>query len=152
MQSRHRAILAEGLATGLWVGWFPIAPGTVGSLWGIVARLALDGRAAWVGLAILTGCAVWASQEHDRLSGTHDCGRIVIDEVVGMWLTTLWFPATLGCLLASFLLFRIWDVLKPWPIGRSQDLPGGWGVVIDDVLAGGLSAVCVALLRALGVL
>jgi len=130
------------LATGLRIGFLPIAPATWASFAVALLLLPIAGRlTAWgVGVAILAlfPLGVWASGEAEKVLG-HDAKPIVIDEVVGM-LVSVWavpigsHPAF--ALALAFFLFRVFDVWKPFPIRRSQRLPGGWGVVVDDVLAG----------------
>jgi phosphatidylglycerophosphatase A len=146
------------LATGFGSGYLKPAPGTWGSLAGLGAWLlllwALRGSAfaPWVMLAAppaLTLAAVWAADRVVKEAGQKDPSFIVADEWAGLWfaLTPLAFtatiqPWTLGAarLVAPFLLFRLFDIWKPGPVDTAQRLPGGWGVVMDDVLAGLLAA------------
>ena len=79
---------------------------------------------------------LWAAGREEARVGVRDPSTIVVDEVAGMLLTLVAAPAGLGWALAGFFLFRVFDVWKPWPIDRLQDLPGGWGVMTDDLLAG----------------
>ncbi|MCK4546098.1 MAG: phosphatidylglycerophosphatase A [Candidatus Eisenbacteria sp.] len=135
--------LALVLATGLGTGYSPFAPGTAGAL--LAAGLywlfpdssrGLDGALPLM-VAIVAGffVGVWAAQETEKVYG-HDAGRIVIDEVVGMWVVMLWVPKTWNLLIVGFFLCRFFDIVKPFPAGRSQSLRGGWGVMVDDVIAG----------------
>ena len=87
-------------------------------------------------LVVVTVLGVWAADEAERALGAKDPGAIVVDEVAGMTLSVLALPPTPGVLLAGFLLFRLFDVLKPFPANVAQRLPGGLGVMIDDVIAG----------------
>jgi phosphatidylglycerophosphatase A len=112
--------------------------GLVGTLCGVLAFPALpkDPLAqalAWLGMFFVS---VVASDIAEVAMGRHDDPRIVIDEFIGVWAALLFLPATLPVLIAAFVLFRILDVLKPGPIRKAAKLPGGWGVVMDDVLAG----------------
>lgn len=116
----------------------PIAPGTAGSaatallLWLIpVSPL---GRGLVCVIVTVTG--VGAAGRVERLRGEKDPGIIVIDEVAGMILSVLMLPLTPAVLLAAFLLFRLFDVVKPFPADRAQALPGGFGVMADDLIAG----------------
>jgi len=84
----------------------------------------------------VTVAGVAASGRVERLVGEKDPGRIVIDEVAGMILSVLVLPLTPAVLLAAFLLFRLFDVVKPFPADRAQSLPGGFGVMGDDLIAG----------------
>jgi phosphatidylglycerophosphatase A len=133
---------AVWLATGFGMGFLPFAPATGASLAVALALLAIpswtDPLALGIAILALTPLAVWASGEAERELG-RDARPIVIDEVVGM-LVAVWAVPMAGrtavTLGLAFLLFRLFDIAKPFPIRRSQDLPGGWGVVVDDLLAG----------------
>ena len=130
-----------GTAAG--VGLFPVAPATAASLMAVVVYWALpvggDSPAflGLVGASLLVGpwaCGSLASRDDP------DPRRAVWDEVAGMWLTCLFLPKTLLWLAAAFLLFRALDVIKPWPIRQYERLPGGYGIMADDVAAGVLGA------------
>lgn len=155
--------LAVILATGFGLGRLPIAPATWASF---AVALFLFALAAWrpraldpipLGIAILLllPIAVWACGAAEEDLG-HDAKPIVADEIVGM-LVSVWcvWPAgdapSAGLLAAAFLLFRLFDIAKPFPIGASQKLPGGLGVVTDDVLAGVATNVALRLLLLAGV-
>ncbi|MDH3351515.1 MAG: phosphatidylglycerophosphatase A [Gammaproteobacteria bacterium] len=138
-------ILAFGLGTGL----APFAPGTVGSLLGVLlAWLTLDlGLTTQIGLAVLLFVAgIWICGESSKRLGVHDHGGIVWDEVAGMFVTLLAAPATLRAWILGFLLFRAFDIVKPWPI-RDLDhrLGGGLGIMLDDLVAALYAAVLLAL-------
>ena len=90
----------------------------------------------------------WAAQQAERVLGVKDPGAIVIDEVAGMTLTVLAFPLTLPTLAAGLVLFRLFDVTKPFPARASQRARGGFGVMVDDLIAGVYAAIVLALLRA----
>ena len=146
------------VAQGFGIGRIPLAPGTFGSLLGVL----------WFGLLLMTGSlwlfavgtfagialSVWLCGAAEQALGQKDPGSVVLDEIIALpvsffaWVTlVLWqtgslpsfayffsartWPLTLGV----FLAFRFFDVAKPWPVHQSQSLPGGWGVTIDDVLA-----------------
>jgi phosphatidylglycerophosphatase A len=144
--------VAIAIATGLGVGFAPVAPATVASF--VVALLLVPAighvsTLVW-GLAVLAllPIAVWSSGEAEKSLGT-DAKPIVIDEVVGMLVGG--FGVAMGSrplvtLALLFVLFRVFDIWKPLGIHRSQKLPGGWGVVIDDVLAGVLTNVVLRVL------
>jgi phosphatidylglycerophosphatase A len=133
------------------VGHAPIAPGTVASaitavfLW--LVPLGPVGLGAFVVLVTLGG--TWAAQEAERLLGRKDPGAIVIDEVAGMAISVVTLPLTAGVLAAAFVLFRVFDVVKPYPANALQRLPGGVGVMIDDVVAGIYALLVLLALRAL---
>ena len=131
------------VGTAVGVGLFPVAPATAASLVAVVVYWALPISGvspAFLGLvaaSLLVG--PWACGS--LASGADpDPKRAVWDEVAGMWLTCLFLPKTLPWLAAAFLLFRALDVLKPWPIRQYERLPGGYGVMADDVAAGVLGA------------
>ena|SRR5271167_480968 len=138
--------LAVWIATSGGVGYFPIWPGTIGAAVGLVGVAALQrlpmtetGISAIVGLtaSAIFALGVWAAGRAERLFGCRDPGPVVVDEVVGQMVTLLACPgASWKVLLAGFALFRFFDVVKPFPAGRAEHLPGGWGIMTDDVVAG----------------
>jgi len=128
------------IATGLGSGYSPFAPGTAGTLVAIPLYLALS-PLSWplylASVSALTLLAVYASGEAERIFDRKDSPRIVIDEIVGFLWSLFLVGPTAGRIAAAFFLFRIFDILKPPPARWCQDrLPGGWGVVMDDVAAG----------------
>jgi phosphatidylglycerophosphatase A len=139
------------IATVGGAGFAPIAPGTVASaltvalLW--LVPFSHVGLVAFFVVVTLLG--VWAAEHAERALGTKDPGAIVIDEVAGMTLSVLVLPLTLPVLAVAFVLFRIFDIVKPAPARQSQALPGGAGVMVDDLVAGLYALVVVAALRAL---
>jgi phosphatidylglycerophosphatase A len=137
------------LAFGFGTGLAPFAPGTVGSLLGVMlAWLTLDlGLAAQIGVAIALFLAgIWICGESARRLGIHDHGGIVWDEIAGMYVTLLVAPFTLTVWILAFLLFRAFDIVKPWPI-RDLDhrLGGGLGIMLDDLVAALYAAILLAL-------
>jgi len=141
------------LATGFGLGYAPVAPGTAGSLASValfgLAQGLIKGAAfplVYLGaLAALLLAAWWSTEQALRHWKSSDPQSVVIDEIVGQWVAysglifAEWRQLTAGgwkYLLAGFILFRAFDVLKPFPIRRSERLPGATGVVVDDVLAG----------------
>ena len=134
--------LAVFLATAGYSGYFPIAPGTVGSAVGLLVYGALS----WVHspvvpavevlvILVLFAAGVWAATTAERYFGGIDPGPIVLDEVVGMLITLAFIPVGLSGALIGFVLFRIFDVIKPFPAGRFEKLHGGLGVMADDAMA-----------------
>jgi phosphatidylglycerophosphatase A len=134
-----RLVLA--LATGLGVGRIPFAPGTFGTLWGFVIAwgLALTGRPlVWQGVA-LAGIAllgVPVCSRAAKLLGIKDPSAVVYDEFASLPLVFLFVRLNWPNAIAAFLIFRLLDVTKPWPIRRLEHLPGGWGIMADDLAAG----------------
>lgn len=127
------------VATGLGSGYSPIAPGTAGSLVGLVlfwpvARL--EAAQVLAATVVVTLLAVLAAHHVARAVGRKDPGLVVVDEVAGQWVSLLFLPFTLGTAIAAFFLFRLMDVLKPWPARDLEHLPGGVGIVADDIMAG----------------
>jgi phosphatidylglycerophosphatase A len=145
------------LATWFGCGYFPWAPGTAGSLAALVIAFALHaslgaGRLTFAILILLfLYPAIWASTRAGRLLETADPRIVVVDEVLGQWLTLLG-AAVLNwkTLLAAFLLFRLFDIWKPWPIRRLEDLPEGAGIVADDLAAGLYGALILSISGSLG--
>ncbi|HEV8440966.1 MAG TPA: phosphatidylglycerophosphatase A [Methylomirabilota bacterium] len=119
-------------------GYAPVAPGTAGSLVTVVALWLIPFTAATLvaTLVAVTTLGVWAAARVERVLGVKDPGLIVIDEVAGMLVSVLSLPRTLPVLLTAFLLFRLFDIWKPFPARGSQALPGGLGVMLDDLIAG----------------
>jgi phosphatidylglycerophosphatase A len=132
-------------------GYSPLAPGTAGSLVTLVAlwvipftRVTLTAT-----LIVVTLAGIWAASRVERVLGVKDPGMIVIDEVAGMLLSVLLLPRTVPVLLVAFLLFRVFDIWKPFPAGASQALAGGFGVMVDDLIAGVYALVLIMGARAL---
>jgi len=132
--------LAVILATFGYVGHFPIAPGTAGS----AAGLLLYALLRWIGSPVLdvatvaglfaAGC--WAGSVAEHHYGRTDPGYVVLDEVIGMLITLLLVPVTWVGVLVGFLLFRVFDIVKPFPARQLEKLHGGLGIMSDDVVAG----------------
>lgn len=131
--------LAVFVATVGYSGYFPVAPGTVGSAAGLVVYLLVwwsRSPLVEVGLIVaLFAAGVWAGTTAERYFGGIDPGPIVIDEVVGMLITLAFIPVGLSGAVAGFVLFRIFDVIKPYPAARLEKLHGGLGVMADDAMA-----------------
>jgi phosphatidylglycerophosphatase A len=141
---------ARLLATAGGLGYLPLAPGTYGSVLGAALcfpLLSLPWPVLAGGAAALTAVAVWAAGQVAAARGRADPSEVVIDEIAGMWWAALLLPASLYDLGAVFFLFRLFDVVKPSPIGRLERLPGGLGIVADDVAAGILARVTWWLLK-----
>jgi phosphatidylglycerophosphatase A len=123
-----------------YVGHFPVAPGTAGSAAALpvfaVVRLVGSPALEAAVLIVLTALGVWSATLAERQLGVTDPGVVVIDEVVGMLATLAFMPLRWAGVLVGFLLFRLFDIIKPYPCGKAERLPGGWGIMADDVLAG----------------
>ena len=127
-------------ACGFGSGLAPKAPGTAGTLvaipifW-VIQDLSWPLYVSWLLVTFVLG-VVWCGRS-SRALGVHDHGGIVWDEMVGYWLTMFFAPAGWQWMLLGFILFRFFDILKPWPIGAvDRRVHGGFGIMIDDVLAG----------------
>jgi len=138
MLFRDRWILF--LATGCGTGKIPVAPGTFGSLVGLLLAWCVSG---WQGvplvlfIAVFCALAVWVSQQAEGLLGGKDPGAVVIDEIAGMLVACAWIPLTATTAVILFALFRLFDILKPFPVGwLDRRLSGGVGIVADDLAAG----------------
>jgi phosphatidylglycerophosphatase A len=141
------------IATWFGCGYAPKAPGTAGSLAALVIAIALfysagSGRGTLLVLtAILLAPGIWSAGVVARESGSIDPQIVVVDEVLGQWITLLG-TATMNwkSWLAAFVLFRAFDIWKPPPVRQLEKLPGGWGIVADDVMAGLYGALAIFVL------
>jgi phosphatidylglycerophosphatase A len=131
------------LAFGFGSGLSPKAPGTAGSLlamlaFPLLALLPLPFYLLVLAATVVAGTWI-CGRAADRL-GVHDHGGIVLDEIAGVWLAMATFPATWPWMVAGFALFRLFDIVKPWPISwLDRRVPGGLGIMLDDLLAGALT-------------
>src|SRR5690349_24825648 len=146
------------VASVFGAGYSPVASGTVGSLVTALAiwvlplpplRIAVTPLGIAVALVVLTLLGIWAGGRVERVLGRKDPGVIVIDEVAGMLLSVMGLPRTIPVLITAFLLFRLFDIWKPFPARESQALTGGMGVMVDDLIAGFYALVLVMGARAL---
>ena len=147
--SDRRPRAAVWLATCGGLGYLPVAPGTAGSLVGVGIVLALAHlpvALAWriaavaVAASILMVLGSVASTRAETFFGRVDPGQVVIDEVVGQMIALLAWPGPgWRIYLAGFILFRFFDIVKPFPAGRCERIAGGWGIMLDDVVAGAYS-------------
>lgn len=151
MNFRNQVVMF--LATGFYLGKIPVAPGTFGSLPGLLLCWALSGisasAAVVVGLLLIV-LAVWISHEAEKLLGSKDPGSIVIDEIAGMFVTFFGLAFTWKTAIAGFVVFRILDIAKPFPVRQlERKLPGGVGVVADDLVAGLMANIMLRIIFAL---
>ena len=157
--TKQASLPARVIATGLFSGYIPWASGTVGSLVGLILYW-LPGvhDGPWLPVLVALGLAAGApaadavaratghkltkiaarSKETFQAGSSHapDPSIVVIDEIVGMWISLLFLPASLPLSIAAFVAFRVFDVLKPEPARYLERIPGGWGIMLDDVAAG----------------
>ncbi len=145
MNSKKAAV---AIASVCGAGYFPVGPGTVGSLVGLLCWIGLYFAFGQIGIGfhllmlaltvLLYFVGVWASNEVEEIWG-HDPSKVVADEFVGQWIALLFLPFSPLVFVAGFVLFRLFDISKPWPISKMEKLPRGTGVMMDDVLAGIIS-------------
>ena len=144
------------LASGFGAGLSPVAPGTVGSLLGIAffyPLLGVGSAIQWSTFFVACVVAIVSAERAGKAWGVMDHPAIVIDEVVGVWLAILMplsiltFSVSLPLLaVGAFLAFRLYDIVKPWPVNvLERRLPGGWGVVLDDLAAGAMAGMILTL-------
>jgi len=137
------------IATFAGAGLFPVAPGTAGSIAGLIVLWAVSFAPSvsyqillqLFFLIIFIPAGVIASTKYEGISKKTDPKEIVIDEVVGMMITLFALPFSLFNIIAGFILFRFFDIVKPFPICKLQNIKGGWGVMADDIAAGIVSAI-----------
>ena len=142
--------LALAIAT-CGVGYLPLMPGTFGSLVGIGIFLLLSRTTVGLVVAIVavTLAGIWAGSRTEALAGRKDPGKIVVDEVAGQLIATLplvfFTQWSIAAVIVSFVLFRFFDIVKPYPANKLQELEGGLGVMCDDLVAGVYAAVLVTI-------
>jgi len=153
---KERRSLSIWIATGLGSGYFPVAPGTAGSAVGLALVIAfrkapLEPLRLGVCLAAFTGLlfalGVWSAGKAEKVFGRVDPGQVVIDEVAGQIITFVATPrVTWIGLIAGFFLFRAFDIVKPFPARQAERFSGGWGIMLDDVVAGLYSLIVLVIL------
>ena len=137
---------ASLIATCFGAGLVPWAPGTVASALALPLAWLIRTYTGTLGLAIATlvliVIGIWAAGAYERRTGVRDSSAIVIDEVAGQFVALLLVPPTIAVYAVGFVLFRLFDVVKPWPISLlDKRVKGGIGVMLDDIVAGALAAV-----------
>ena len=127
------------VATCGYLGYVPIAPGTFGSAVGLALFFAVRSTGSvaveLLAIAVLFAIGIWSGTEAEHHFGGIDPGPVVMDEVVGMLITLALLPVNVTGAIVGFLVFRLLDVVKPWPSGGFEKLPGGLGVMADDGMA-----------------
>jgi phosphatidylglycerophosphatase A len=128
------------VATMFGVGRAPAVPGTFGTLAAVPPAVLLAHLLPSWGFGVATCAlailAIWTSGVAARVMGLKDPRPVVIDEAAGLFVTLLFLPAGPATVAIGFVLFRLMDILKPFPARRAEGLPGGWGIVVDDLVAG----------------
>lgn len=128
-------IIAVWFGTGI----VPGIPGTIGSIGAVPVYILMsvfEPTYQAIFVFMLTILAIWSSDRCEKLTGSNDPGLIVVDEVSGFLLTVLFIPFTFFNVLAGLFLFRLFDIIKPYPVKKIEGLRGGFGIVFDDLLAG----------------
>jgi phosphatidylglycerophosphatase A len=144
-------MIATLLSTVFGVGYAPVAPGTVASIvalpfaWLIAWRFGSSALLTASAFAYLVG--VWSTGIHAARVNKHDPSECVIDEVAGQWLACALAPVSFLGFGIAFALFRALDISKLWPVSAGEKLPGGWGIMTDDLIAGTLTLAVIAALR-----
>jgi phosphatidylglycerophosphatase A len=140
-------IMARVIATFFGLGFFPLAPGTIASLAMVLLYRFLLADLPWPYLLllflVLTVLGVLSSTAYSRELEEKDPRKIVIDEACGQLLVLVLVPPAWPALTLSFLLFRFFDIIKPYPVSRLERLPGGWGIMADDLAAAGMAKILV---------
>lgn len=135
------------LAFGFGAGLSPKAPGTIGTIVAVPFYLLLVQMNTWIYAGVILASflfGIWLCGKTARALGVHDHGGIVWDEMVGYWITMFMAPTDWLWILVGFCLFRVLDIVKPWPIRVADDqIKGGLGIMLDDVLAGIMAALCI---------
>jgi len=132
--------IAKAIASFFYVGFIPVIPGTFGSLAGLILYFLLQTTPSWqiyLGVVVVvTVAGVWAAGKAEKGSGIVDPSFVVIDEVAGQLITLFLIPPQWFYVLPAFVLFRFLDIVKPIPARQAERLPGGWGIMSDDVIVG----------------
>jgi len=137
------------IALGFGSGKAPKAPGTFGTLAAVIiviltSHMPYVSKAAIFAVMLVMGTV--AAQYHGAYTGVKDASEVVIDEIAAYYMIYLFFPVNIFTLVAGFLLFRLFDITKPYPIRKLESFDGGVGVMIDDLMAGFYSMICLAVL------
>jgi len=142
--------LAILVSTVGYIGYVPFAPGTAGSLAGLglyfFVRNVYGGVLEVPVLFIVIALGIWAASFTERFLKKKDPGLVVIDEVAGMLLTLLWVDASIGAAVIGFFAFRFFDIVKPFPARYCEQFHGGWGIMLDDLVAGAYAALSVRII------
>jgi phosphatidylglycerophosphatase A len=131
-----RKKITEVIASCFYIGYIPGAPGTYGSLFALLLISQFSFLTKNISVVFFIVIGLIFSTLMEKQTGKKDDQRIVIDEFVGMLITFYFVEPNLSYLIIGFILFRLYDIYKPYPIKKTQKLPSGWGILLDDVLAG----------------
>ncbi|MFC1621232.1 phosphatidylglycerophosphatase A [Candidatus Omnitrophota bacterium] len=131
-------VFCKLIATVFYIGYFPVAPGTIGSFAALFLYGAVKNSPQMMGASIIL-CIVLGlltAGRAEKLLGGKDAGEIVIDEFAGMLVALYLLPPTIGYIASAFILFRFFDIVKPYPIKNLEKLNGSMGIMLDDLMAG----------------
>jgi phosphatidylglycerophosphatase A len=145
--------IKEFLFTAFYSGYSPVAPGTMGTLVAMIIYIAENlvfynvdpiklNIFNFVFLLIIIYPSIKLADSAEKFYKTKDPDQVVIDEVLGYWTGVLFIPFSFSYAIIAFILFRLFDITKPFPIRSFESLPGGWGIVMDDIVAGIYTLVC----------
>lgn len=126
------------IGSGFYTGYIPIASGTFGSLAALIVYLIPGFENLWVicpAILIMFVYGIYISGKFEKIYGK-DPAECTVDEVVGTWIALIALPKTILIIATSFIIWRVLDIIKPFPAGKSERLPGGWGIMMDDVISG----------------
>lgn len=136
------------IGSGLFTGYIPIASGTFGSFVALLIYFIPGFEKLWIiipAIILLFIYGVYVSYKFENIYGK-DPAECTVDEVVGTWIALIALPKTVLIVITSFFIWRLLDIIKPFPAGTSENLPGGWGIMMDDVISGIYSLILVHLI------
>jgi phosphatidylglycerophosphatase A len=137
--------VAKAVSSFFYIGFVPIIPGTFGSLGGLIVYFLLQTIPSWQvylgAIVFISLLGVWAAGRAEKGSGIVDPSFVVIDEVAGQLITLFLIPPSVLFVVAGFLVFRFLDIVKPIPARQAERLPHGWGIMMDDIIAGVYGAI-----------
>jgi len=151
--------LKKIILTGGYAGYAPLMPGTFGTLMAmliVIAEFLFFGSSSWIiNFIMVLVCfypAIKLGDEGEQIFQRKDPPEVVLDEIIGYWISLLFFSFSWPLILAAFFIFRLMDILKPFPINRLEKIPGGLGIMLDDYLAGFYTWIILLILKILGFL
>ncbi|OIO74351.1 MAG: hypothetical protein AUJ85_05665 [Elusimicrobia bacterium CG1_02_37_114] len=143
-------LIIKTLSTGFFTGYIPLAPGTFGTILSAVVYWQLFPKNTTMQIIIVSLSiiiAIIVAGQSEKETGRKDDRRIVIDEIVGFWVCMLFIPHRITFFAAGFLLFRFFDIIKIPPVKKLEKLPGGFGIVLDDIAAGVMTNIVLQILK-----
>ena len=144
-------IIKKAIGSGLFSGYFPIAPGTVGSLFALAIFMIPGFENLYIILPISFIClivGIFLGSNFEEIYGK-DPKQFTLDEFVGTWIAFMFIPKSTELIIITFIIWRILDITKPYPANRAESLKGGWGIMLDDVVSGMYSLIIIFIFRIL---